>query len=74
MNLTSTLLKIDLAVLAIVLGVLGTVVKYLREMQDEAVKSAEERTEIRRDVEFFGKRLDSLENWRAAISEVRRLQ
>ncbi|WP_293355913.1 hypothetical protein [Microcoleus sp. CAWBG51] len=74
MNLTSTLLKVDLAVLSVILGMVVVLVKSLREMQQEAVRSAEERTEIRQNIDFYGKRLDNLENWRAAISEIRRPQ
>lgn len=74
MNLTSTLLKVDVAVLSTILGVMVVFYKCLREVQAEAVEAAKERTRIEQSVEFHGQRLDSLENWRAAISEIRRQQ
>lgn len=72
MNLTSTLLKVDLAVLSVLLGVVVVGLTWLHKIQEQAAKAATERAETRGTIEFYGKRLDDLENWRSAISEIRR--
>ena len=74
MELVSTFLKIDLAVLTVVLGIVGFLWKSVRDIRSEAKADAAERADARATMQFFDKRIDSLENWRAAISEVRRLQ
>lgn len=74
MELVSTILKIDLAVFAVILGLAGFFYKWLRELKIETAAAAAERAENKATVIFYGKRIDSLENWRAAISEIRRSQ
>ena len=74
MELISTILKIDLAVLTVFLGVLGFFFTALEAMKEDLKKEAEYRGRADKAIEFHGQRLDSLENWRAAISEIRRSQ
>ncbi|MEG4318128.1 MULTISPECIES: hypothetical protein [unclassified Microcoleus] len=63
MNLTSTLLKIDLAVLSCLLGLMGLIWKLLKDMQKEAIVAAEERAKTQEVIKFYGKRLDHIESW-----------
>lgn len=74
MELISTILKIDLAILSVVLGIMVIFFKWFSEMRAEAIKAAKQQTLLEETNKFHGQRLDSLENWRAAISEIRRLQ
>jgi hypothetical protein len=75
-ELISTILKIDLAVLTVLLGLAGFFYKWLRDTKADtaaaAAKAATERAETIGILEFHGQRIDNLENWRAAISEIRR--
>ncbi|MCC3409995.1 MAG: hypothetical protein JGK17_31565 [Microcoleus sp. PH2017_10_PVI_O_A] len=63
MNLTSTLLQIDLAVMSCLLGLMGLIWKTLRDIQKEAIVAAQERTKLEETVKFYGKRLDNVESW-----------
>ena len=63
MNITSTLLKIDLAVMSCLLGLIALIWKSLMEIQKEAIIAAQERTKTEKTVEFHGKRLDNVEQW-----------
>ncbi|WP_293158363.1 MULTISPECIES: hypothetical protein [unclassified Microcoleus] len=74
MELISTLLKVDLAVLTVILGIVGFLWKSIRDVKADAKADATDRAEGKATLQFYGKRLDSLENWRAAISEIRRSQ
>ncbi|WP_293151187.1 MULTISPECIES: hypothetical protein [unclassified Microcoleus] len=74
MELISTLLKVDLAVLTVILGIIGFLWKSIRDITAEAEADATDRAEGKATLKFYGKRLDNLEDWRAAISEIRRSQ
>ena len=63
MNFTSTLLKIDLAVLSCILGLMALIWKSLREIQKESIIIAQEKTKTDQTIMFYGKRLDSIESW-----------
>ncbi|MEG4322553.1 MULTISPECIES: hypothetical protein [unclassified Microcoleus] len=68
MNLTSTLLKIDLAVLSVVLAVLLVLVNAIRSMQKEAVDAAKQRAEVVATIKFHDQRLTNVENFIAGNS------
>ncbi|WP_293341051.1 hypothetical protein [Microcoleus sp. CAWBG58] len=74
MDLTSTLLKVDLAVLSVVVGIIVVFYKWFGEVRAEMIRAAKQQTVLEETDKFHGQRLDSLESWRAAISEVRRSQ
>lgn len=71
MNLTSTILKIDLAVLSCILGILVLIWKSLRELQKDNILAAEQRTKIEQVVVFYGERLDKIESWIAGNSKLK---
>jgi len=68
MNLTSTLLKIDIAVLSVALSLLLVVFNLLKTVQKDAVEAAKERTRTEETIRFHDKRLNSIENWIAGNS------
>ncbi|MCY7381258.1 MAG: hypothetical protein LH628_01470 [Microcoleus sp. CAN_BIN18] len=63
MNFTSTLLKVDIAVLSVVVSLLIVVFNLLKNLQKEALEAAKERTRIEEAIRFHDKRLNSIENW-----------
>ncbi|WP_293126905.1 hypothetical protein [Microcoleus sp. bin38.metabat.b11b12b14.051] len=63
MNFTSTLLKIDLAVLSCVLGLMALIYNSLKAVQKEAILSAQGQVRLEKTLEFYGKRLDNVESW-----------
>ena len=63
MNFTSTLLKIDLAVLSCVLGLMALIYNSLKAVQKEAILSAQSQVKLEKTIEFYGKRLDNIESW-----------
>jgi cell division protein FtsL len=68
MNLTSTLLTVDLVVLSTILAILAVILKSLMAVQEDAVQSAKQTTRIEQAIEFYGQRLTSIENWIAENS------
>ena len=63
MNFTSTLLKIDLAVLSCILGVMALIYNSLKGVQKEAILAAQSQVKLEKTIEFHGKRLDNIESW-----------
>ena len=63
MNLTSTLLKVDLAVLSCFLGVAMLILNSLRKIQEDNILAAQQRTRMEQMLIFYGERLDKVENW-----------
>ena len=63
MNLTTTLLKVDLAVLSCILGVMILIWNTLKKIQEDNIIAAQQRTRIEQTLVFFGERLDKVENW-----------
>ena len=63
MNLTSTLLKIDLAVLSCILGIVLLSWNALRKIQEDNILAAQQRTRMEQMLVFYGERLDKVENW-----------
>ena len=63
MNLTSTLLKVDLAVLSCILGVVLLIWNALRKIQEDNISAAQQRTRMEQMLIFYGERLDKVENW-----------
>lgn len=68
MNFTSTLLKIDIAVLSVVISLLCVVFNLLKTLQKESIEAAKERTRTEETIRFHDKRLNSVENWIAGHS------
>lgn len=68
MNFTSTLLKIDIAVLSVVISLLFVVFNLLKTLQKESIEAAKERTRTEETIRFHDKRLSSVENWIAGNS------
>ena len=62
-NLTSTLLKVDLAVLSCILGVVLLIWNALRKIQEYNILAAQQRTKMEQMLIFYGERLDKFENW-----------
>ena len=71
MNLTSTLLKIDLAVLSCILGVVVVTWNTVRKIQEDSILAAQQRTRIEQMLVFYGERLDKIENWISGNSGIR---
>lgn len=71
MNFTSTLLKVDIAVLSVVVSLLVVVFNLLKTLQKEALEAAKERTRTEETIRFHDKRLNSIENWIAGNSGLR---
>jgi hypothetical protein len=71
MNLTSTMLKVDLAVLSVILGLLILVLGKVKDIKSDAVESAKERTEIRKTLEFHDHRIGNVEGWISGNSGLR---
>ncbi|WP_293356278.1 MULTISPECIES: hypothetical protein [unclassified Microcoleus] len=70
-NLTSTLLKVDLAVLSCILGIALLIWNALRKIQEDNILAAQQRTKIEQLVVFYGERLDKVENWISGNSGLR---
>ena len=71
MNLTSTLLKVDLAVLSCILGVVLLIWNALKKIQEDNVLAAQQRTRMEQMLIFYGERLDKVENWISGNSGLR---
>ncbi len=71
MNLTSTLLKVDLAVLSCILGVVLLIWNALRKIQEDNILAAQQRTRMEQMLVFYGERLDKVENWISGNSGLR---
>jgi len=71
MNFTSTLLKVDIAVLSVVVSLLIVVFNLLKGLQKEALEAAKARTRTEETIRFHDKRLNSIENWIAGNSGLR---
>ncbi|MCC3409907.1 MAG: hypothetical protein JGK17_31095 [Microcoleus sp. PH2017_10_PVI_O_A] len=63
MNLTSSVLTVDLVVLSGLIGLILLIGKTLNDVQKEAIVAAKEWTQIEETVKFYGKRLDNIEGW-----------
>lgn len=63
MNLTSNLLKIDLAVLGSILGIVLLIWNTVKKIQEDNILAAQQRTRIEQMLVFYGERLDKIENW-----------
>ncbi len=63
MNLTSTFLKIDLAVLSCILGIVLLIWNSLKKIQEDNILAAQQRTRMEQMLIFYGERLDKVENW-----------
>lgn len=71
MNLTSTLLKVDLAVLSCILGIVLLIWNALRKIQEDNILAAQQRTRMEQMLVFYGERLDKIENWISGNSGLR---
>ncbi len=71
MNLTSTLLKVDLAVLSCILGVVLLIWNALKKIQEDNILAAQQRTRMEQMLVFYGERLDKVENWISGNSGLR---
>lgn len=63
MNLTSTLLQVDLAVLGSILGMVVLIWNTVKKIQEDNILAAQQRTRIEQMLVFYGERLDKAENW-----------
>lgn len=63
MNLTSTFLKVDLAVLSCILGMVFLIWNSLKKIQEDNILAAQQRTRMEQMLIFYGERLDKVENW-----------
>ena len=70
-NLTSTLLKVDLAVLSCILGVVLLIWNALRKIKEYNILAAQQRTKMEQMLIFYGERLDKVENWISGNSGLR---
>ena len=70
-NLTSTLLKVDLAVLSCILGIVLLIWNALKKIQEDNVLAAQQRTRMEQMLIFYGERLDKVENWISGNSGLR---
>ncbi len=71
MNLTSTLLQIDLAVLGSILGIVLLIWNTVKKIQEDNILAAQQRTRIEQMLVFYGERLDKAENWISGNSGLR---